>query len=156
MWFALCFMGLDSCIVVDESHFESLKVMSTLIMLKLNLLFLHRWVYLCFAQKFSATSYPAKLTTTIPLPLLLKLGPLVKCWALLATRGRGGERLPHAPLFLLCHCHFVTITFVGRGRRRGVARLGIPWHHCHWNSNSLKPPKFKEHWEAYEFKVILR
>jgi hypothetical protein len=58
-------MSLYSCIVVDESHSESLKVMSNLIVLKLNLLFLHRWVYLCFAQKFGATSYLQKLTTTI-------------------------------------------------------------------------------------------
>jgi len=36
---------------------------------------------------------------------------------------------------------------VGRGGRRGVAGLGIPWHHCHWNLDSLKPPKLKEHWE---------
>jgi len=62
------------------------------------------------------------------------------------NKKEGGEGLPPPPpLFLLyhCRCHYVTITFVGRGGRRGQARLGIPWHHCHMNSNSLAPPKLK-------------
>jgi hypothetical protein len=132
-------MGLDSCIVVEESHFELLKVMSSLIVLKLNLLFLHQWVYLCFARKFSA-SYPAKLTTAIAI--------VVGTWTSSQTLGiiDNKEGLPPPPpLFLLYHClcRCVTITFVGRGGRRGWVRLGIPWHHCHVNSNSLEPPKLK-------------
>jgi hypothetical protein len=72
--------------------------------------------------------------------------------------GNKREGLPPPPLFLLyyCCCYCVTITFVGRGGRRGVARLGIPLHHYHVSSNSFEPPKLEECWEAYEFKVVLR
>jgi hypothetical protein len=128
-------MGLDSCIVVDESHFESLKVMSSLIMLKLNLLFLHRWVYLCFAQKFSA-SYPTILTTTIAI--------VVGTWAfsqalgIIDNKKEGWGGVASSSSFISSLSLSVSLCYNNICRKRRKKGAGKAW-----NSMAPLPREFK-------------